>query len=83
MGKVTRNALKGYTFQHYILTLFLAKMDCDRAIKKIESEAITDGNFDDLYIEANESYRIQVKNYPNTKLDDWIGYTNLDRKYSD
>lgn len=54
MGKVARNALKGYTFQHYIFTLFLAKMDSDRAIKKIESEAITDGNFDDLYIEANE-----------------------------
>lgn len=72
MGKVARNALKGYTFQHYIFTLFLAKMDSDRAIKKIESEAITDGNFDDLYIEANENYRIQVKNYPNTKLDDIV-----------
>jgi hypothetical protein len=72
MGKVARNALKGYTFQHYIFTLFLAKMDADRVIKKIESEAITDGNFDDLYIEANENYRIQVKNYPNTKIDDII-----------
>lgn len=72
MGKVARNALKGYTFQHYIFTLFLAKMDSDRTIKKIESEAITDGNFDDLYIEANENYRIQVKNYPNTKLDDIV-----------
>lgn len=72
MGKVARNALKGYTFQHYIFTLFLAKMDSDRAIKKIESEAVTDGNFDDLYIEANENYRIQVKNYPNTKLDDIV-----------
>ena len=25
MGKVARNALKGYTFQHYIFTLFQAK----------------------------------------------------------
>ena len=62
MGKVARNALKGYTFQHYIFTLFLAKMDSERIIKKIESEAITDANFDDLYIEANKNYRVQVKN---------------------
>ena len=27
MADVTRNALKGYTFQQYILTLFIAKMD--------------------------------------------------------
>lgn len=72
MGKVAKNALKGYTFQHYIFTLFLAKMDSDRVIKKIEAEAITDGNFDDLYIKANENYRVQVKNYPNTKLEDIV-----------
>lgn len=72
MGKVARNALKGYTFQHYIFTLFVAKMDTDKVIKKIEAEAITDGNFDDLYIKASENYRVQVKNYPNTKLDDIV-----------
>lgn len=72
MGQVARNALKGYTFQHYIFTLFVAKMDVERNIKKIESEAVISGNFDDLYIEANENYRIQVKNYPNTKLDDIV-----------
>ena len=27
MAGVTRNSLKGYTFQQYILTLFVAKMD--------------------------------------------------------
>lgn len=70
MGKVARNALKGYTFQHYIFTLFLAKMDSERVIKKIEAESITDGNFDDLYIETDKNYRIQVKNFPNTKLED-------------
>lgn len=72
MGQVARNALKGYTFQHYIFTLFLAKMDVERKIKKIESETIISGNFDDLYIEANENYRIQVKNYPSTTLDDIV-----------
>ncbi|TCK98534.1 hypothetical protein EDC19_0963 [Natranaerovirga hydrolytica] len=72
MGQVARNALKGYTFQHYIFTLFVAKMDVERKIKKIESEMIISGNFDDLYIEANENYRIQVKNYPSTTLDDIV-----------
>jgi len=70
MGQAARNALKGYTFQHYIFTLFVAKMDVERKIKKIESEAITTGNFDDLYLESNKNYRIQVKNYPGTSLDD-------------
>lgn len=58
MTKPVRNALKGYTFQQYIFTLFLAKMDCDRLIRKIEVEAITDSKFDDLYIIANENYRV-------------------------
>ncbi|CAM3187024.1 hypothetical protein FITA111629_08715 [Filibacter tadaridae] len=70
MGQAARNALKGYTYQHYIFTLFVAKMDVERKIKKIESEAITTGNFDDLYLESNKNYRIQVKNYPGTSLDD-------------
>ena len=70
MGQVARNALKGYTFQHYIFTLFLAKMDVERKITRIESETIIKGNFDDLYIEADENYRIQVKNYPGITLAD-------------
>lgn len=70
MIKPARSALKGYTFQQYIFTLFLAKMDCDRLIKKIEVEAITESKFDDLYIIANENYRVQVKNYSNSKLSD-------------
>lgn len=70
MGQAARNALKGYTFQHYIFTLFVAKMDVERKFKKIESEAITTGKFDDLYLESDKNYRIQVKNYPGTSLDD-------------
>lgn len=70
MGQVARNALKGYTFQHYIFTLFLAKMDVERKIKRIESETIIKGNFDDLYIEEVENYRVQVKNYPGVTLAD-------------
>lgn len=72
MPKPSRNALKGYTFETYVLSLFLAKMDVDREIVKIEAECIDTKQFDDLYIELlNGSYfRIQVKNYPNISIDD-------------
>lgn len=58
MGQVARNSLEDYTFQHYTFTLFVAKTDVERNIEKIELEVIISGNFDDLYIEANENYRI-------------------------
>lgn len=72
MAKPARNALKGYTFQTYILTLFLAIMDTKRNICKIESECLTTKQFDDIWIqtEDNNCYRVQVKNYPNTTMDD-------------
>lgn len=70
--KPARNSLKGYTYQNYILTLFFAKMDTERNIVRIESEAEGTKQFDDLYIELsnNITYRIQAKNYPGTSLDD-------------
>ena len=71
MGAVARNALKGYVYQQYIFTLFLAKMDTERSISKIESEAIGTAKFDDLYIvDSGEEYRIQIKNYKDTTLSD-------------
>lgn len=73
MSKVARNALKGYTFQNYVFTLFLAKMDVERKIIEIESESIdTQGNFDDLYLKMlnGVDYRIQVKNYPDIEIDE-------------
>lgn len=73
MALVTRNSLKGYVFQNYVLTLLLAKMDTERAIVKMESESETPGQFDDIYVEENKkTYRIQVKNYPDTTLDDIV-----------
>ncbi len=73
MALVTRNSLKGYVFQNYIFTLLLAKMDTERKITKMESESNTPGQFDDIYVEENEnSFRIQVKNYPDTTLDDIV-----------
>lgn len=74
MGKIARNALKGYTYQNYVLTLFFAKMDTDRNISKIESEALETKQFDDIYLEeiSGSTYRIQAKNYPKATLEDII-----------
>ena len=49
MGTTARNLLKGYTYQNYIMTLFLAKMDTERSIAKIESVALDAEQFDDIY----------------------------------
>ena len=67
-----RNGFKGYTYQQYIFTLFFAKMDTERKIKKIEAESQGTKQFDDLYIEMEDEtrYRIQIKNYPQAELDD-------------
>lgn len=71
MSKPPRNALKGYTFETYVLSLFLAKMDVNREIVKIEAECIDTKQFDDLYIELLDGsyFRIQVKNYPMMSID--------------
>ena len=70
--KPARNALKGYNYQNYIVTLLLAKMDTERKIVKIVSEALDTKNFDDIYIELSDDikYRIQVKNYVGIGLSD-------------
>lgn len=70
--KLARNALKGYTFQNYIFTFFLAKMDAERKIARIESESLNTKQFDDICVVMEDGviYRIQVKNYPGTKIED-------------
>ena len=71
MSQIARNALKGYTYQQYIATYFIAKMDTEREISCVESEAIVSHNMDDILLLINdEKYYIQSKNYPNTTLDD-------------
>lgn len=68
----SRNAYKGYTYQQYIFTLFFAKMDTEREIRKIEAEAPKTKQFDDLYIELEDSntFHIQIKNYPDSTIED-------------
>ena len=77
MGEVARNSLKGYSYQQSVFILFLALMDTERVISKIIVEALDTKNFDDIYIECIQSedfnydaFRIQVKNYADTKLED-------------
>lgn len=77
--KLARSSLKGYTYQNYVFTLFLAKMDVERKILRIESEAIGTKQFDDLYVKMDDDfvYRIQAKNYPGTKIEDIIITENV------
>ena len=73
MTKAARNALSGYTYQQCVAVLFFSKMDAERNILKIESEAVTEdkNQFDDIYLELeNNKYRVQIKNYGNTTIED-------------
>ena len=77
MGEIARRALKGYSYQQSIFTLFLAFMDTERKISKIVVETLDTKNFDDIFLEDvqcggtdSKEYRIQVKNYPCVGLKD-------------
>lgn len=93
MGAIPRNAIKGYSYQQNIFILFLAIMDTERKISKITLEATETKHFDDLYLEdvfdensERKSYRIQVKNYPETTLKDVIvteNYVSVKNNKSD
>lgn len=76
MGAIPRNAIKGYSYQQGIFILFLALMDTEHKISKITVEATDTKKFDDIYLEgvheddsSQKAYRIQVKNYPETTLE--------------
>lgn len=65
---VTRNAFKGYTYQHYVYRLLISKMDVDRDIECIEVEKKASHNFEDCYLESkSKKYYFQVKNVKNKK----------------
>lgn len=67
---ITRNSFSGYTYQQLILALFVVLMDTDDRLSEIESESIVDHQFDDLKISGEEDIYVQIKNYPNTTLND-------------
>ncbi len=71
-SSVTRNALKGYTYQDYIYLLFVAIMDANREIKSIDVEGEVQHNFDDIILTVGNGtqYFIQVKNNDNISMED-------------
>lgn len=66
-----KNAFSGYTYQKQVTFLLLSFMDVERNISKIEIEAKTTDNFDDLVITTNsEVIKFQIKDFENIKFDD-------------
>src|SRR5690606_13241475 len=66
-----KNAFSGYTYQKQVTFLLLSLMDVERNISKIEIEAKTTDNFDDLVITTNSTViQLQIKDFENIKLDD-------------
>ena len=66
-----KNAFSGYTYQKQVTLLLLSLMDVERNISKIEIEAKTTDNFDDLVITTNsEAIQFQIKDFENIKFDD-------------
>lgn len=63
-----RNAFSGYTYHEQIVRLFIAKMDVERQISKIEIEADTYDKFDDLVVLFPDlTIQIQIKDFLNVK----------------
>ncbi|GAB3714963.1 hypothetical protein [Flavobacterium koreense] len=75
--KPSKNALAGYTYQKSITALLLAKMDAEREIAKIESEADVENNFEDCtLIYKNLEVYCQMKDFDDVKLNDLKIETN-------
>ena len=59
--------MKGYTYQQHVFAMFLALMDTERQISKIEVESLDTKNFDDMYMETvgenKSSYRIRSEEH--------------------
>lgn len=66
-----KNALLGYTYQHYVACMLLALMDVERRIAQIKLEANVDHKFDDITLSsAGEQYFLQIKDIDKIKLSD-------------
>jgi hypothetical protein len=66
-----KNAFSGYTYQKQVTFLLLSLMDVERNISKIEIEAKTTDNFDDLVITTkSEVIQFQIKDFENITFDD-------------
>ncbi len=67
MAQVTRNALKGYSYQDYVYILFITLMDTDDEILLIDAEVGKNKkkhDFDDIRLFTREKeYLVQAKDY--------------------
>lgn len=67
MAQVTRNALKGYSYQDYIYILFMALMDTSEEILSIDAEVGKNKkkhDFDDIRLfTRDKEYLVQAKDY--------------------
>lgn len=64
-----KNAYIGYTYQHLITFLFIAKMDVERNIDVVEIEAKVNNDFDDLKISTSkEEFHFQIKDFKDVSL---------------
>lgn len=67
----SRNAFIGYTYQEQITFLFLALMDAERKIDRLEIEADVENNFDDVKISKEDNFiYCQIKDYDEVELID-------------
>lgn len=66
-----KNAYIGYTYQQYVTSLLLTKMDVEREFDVIEIEAEDRTNdFDDVKIDSgNHKFHLQIKDFDNVSLD--------------
>jgi len=67
MAQVTRNSLKGYSYQAYVYILFMTLMDTNEEILSIDAEVGKDQkkhDFDDIRLcTRDKEYLVQVKDY--------------------
>jgi hypothetical protein len=65
-----KNAYIGYTYQQYVTSLLLAKMDVEREFDVIEIEAADRANdFDDVKIQSDDhKFHLQIKDFDNISL---------------
>lgn len=66
-----KNAFSGYTYQKQVTLLLLSVMDVERNISKIEIEAKTPDNFDDLIISTySGNFHFQIKDFEKVAIED-------------
>lgn len=72
-----RNAFSGYSYQKQVTLILLTIMDVERNISKIEIEAKTADNFDDLIITTDSGcFQFQIKDFEDVSIEELIIHNN-------